>query len=118
MTQPSLQQGPQFGIRNAQHSRQGLQSSWRSDSRRRNGQLIERETRRRGIRCKGACPIKVTYLKTCHALVQNGFKCRFPAWLNMQLLPQATQLAEFVLSKPGLKCAFLLHIFLQAHERG
>ena len=118
VSQPSLQQCAQLRIGNSQQRDQRGQSRRRRGGSCRNRQLVERKPGRRRIGSKSTRPIEIAHFKTRHPFNEDGLKCGFPSRLDVHPLPEAGEARQFVTSEPGLKCALLLDILLQSHQRG
>lgn len=82
------------------------------------GRRVERELRRRRIGRERLHPVEIRHFERREALAQHGLERRFPAGLDVQLLPQTRQRAQLVLVEPRLHLAFGLHVFLQLLQRG
>ena len=117
VVQPVLQQAAQARIIKFQQVQERFQARHvRHRQRRHGGRRVQGQLGRWRIGKECLGPIDIRQLQGRRALAQDRFHGRFPARLDLQLLPQARQGVELVLFQPRLDLALRLHPFLQLFQ--
>ena len=116
--QPVLQHGTNARLRHLHQRHQRTQPRRRFHRTRCRRRRIEGELGGRRVSRKRLDPIEVGDFERAKLFTQHGFERGLPALLDLQLLPEARQLAQFMLGQPRLDLAVGLHVLLQLLERG
>ncbi|MNM39124.1 hypothetical protein D3C81_498940 [compost metagenome] len=119
IVQPVLQQATQARVVEFQQIQKRFQARHFRHGQRRHGRWrVQGQLGRWRIGKEGLGPVDIRQLQGRRAFAQDRLHGRFPARLDLQLLPQSRQGVELVLFQPWLDLALGLHPLLQLFQSG